>query len=99
MAYSASGKRSKRSNGGGGRMEKTCLSEELATFEKNHERLLATAEGRFTLIKGRKVCGTYDSQSDAIAEGCRLFGPVPFLVKQVVKIETPLNLVSNLLAV
>ena len=36
---------------------------------------------------------------DAITEGYRQFGNVPFLVKQVQKIETPQNLVSNLLGV
>jgi hypothetical protein len=36
---------------------------------------------------------------DAIAAGYQQFGNVPFLVKQIVKIETPQNFVSNLLAV
>lgn len=71
------------------------LNKELETFEKKKAELLGTSEGKFVLIKGDQVLGTYDAKADAIAEGYNRFGNQPFLVKQVVEIETPLNFVSN----
>ena len=75
------------------------LDVELGTYESGREELLASAEGKFVLIKGEELAGVYDSQQDAIREGYRQFGNVPFLVKQVLRIETPLRFVSGILAV
>jgi len=75
------------------------LSKELKTYEENLPRLLGTHEGKFVLIHGEKIVGTFDSQMDAITCGYREFGNVPFLVKQVLKFDVPLSFVSNLLAV
>ena len=80
-------------------MMTTLLDGELQTYEKNRESLLGSSEGKFVLVKGDRIIGVYDSKMDAITEGYRQFGNVPFLVKQVQKIETPQNLVSNLLGV
>ena len=77
----------------------TLLDSELQTYEINRESLLSSSEGKFVLIKGDRIIGLYDSKMDAITQGYRQFGNVPFLVKQVQKIETPQNLVSNLLGV
>ena len=51
------------------------------------------------LIHGAVVVGTYYSPEDAIAEGYRKFGNVPFLVKQITAVETPANIVSDLLGI
>lgn len=75
------------------------LDTELKTYDQHREHLLGTAEGKFVLIRNDRVVGVYDSKMDAIAEGYRQFGNVPFLVKQVVKVETPQNFISNLLGV
>jgi len=75
------------------------LDIELKTYEQNRDHLLGTAEGKFVLIRDNQVVGIYDSKMDAIAEGYRQFGNVPFLVKQVLKIEAPLNFTSNLLRI
>jgi len=75
------------------------LSRELKTYEENFVSLLGAHEGKFVLIHGEKIVGTFDSQMDAIACGYREFGNVPFLVKQVLKFDVPLSFVSNLLAV
>lgn len=45
------------------------------------------------------MVGIYDSKMDAIAQGYQKFGNVPFLVKQILKVETPQNFISNLLGV
>ncbi len=67
------------------------LQRELETYAAHRDELLATVEGTFVLIRGDQVAGTYSSQTDAIAEGYRRFGNVPFLVKQVVRLETPVT--------
>jgi hypothetical protein len=75
------------------------LGTEIQTYEQQRENLLGTSEGKFVLIHGTQVVGMFDSKMDAIAAGYQQFGNVPFLVKQVEKIETRQNFVSNLLAV
>ena len=75
------------------------LGTEIQTYEQQRENLLETSEGKFVLIHGIQVVGIFDAKMDAIAAGYQQFGNVPFLVKQIVKIETPQNFVSNLLAV
>jgi hypothetical protein len=75
------------------------LSKELKTYEANLGNLLGSYEGKFVLIHGEKILGTFDSQMDAIAWGYRELGNIPFLVKQVLKVDVPLSFVSNLLGV
>ena len=75
------------------------LDAELNAYEKNRDQLLGTAEGKFVLIQNSQVVGIYDSKMDAIAMGYQQFGNVPFLVKQIVKVEAPQNFTSNLLGV
>lgn len=75
------------------------LDAELKTYEENRDQLLGTAEGKFVLIQNNQVVGIYDSKMDAIAMGYQQFGNVPFLVKQIVKVEAPQNFTSNLLGV
>ena len=75
----------------------TMLENEVTTYEQNRERLLATAEGKYVLIRGKDVSGTFETEMDAITEGYNRFGNVPFLVKQVLQIEIPVSFTSNLL--
>lgn len=75
------------------------LERELATYEKNRDRLLAAAEGKFALICGEEVSGVFDTEMDAVSEGYNRFGNVPFLVKQILQVEVPLSFTSNLLGV
>lgn len=72
------------------------LAKELETFESHKDELLRSAANRYALIHGVEVVGTYESESDAINEGYRKFGNVPFLVKHVVPTERPLNFLSGL---
>lgn len=77
----------------------TVLDNELRTYKKHREELLGTAEGKYVLIHNDQVVGVFESKMDAISQGYRQFGNVPFLVKQVLKIEVPQDFVSNLLGV
>lgn len=73
------------------------LAEELDAFHEILPMLMGDAKGKFALIKGRELVGTFETRSDAIKEGYEKFGNVPFLVKQVVELERPLNFVSHAL--
>ena len=75
------------------------LDTELKTYEQNRDQLLGTAEGKFVLVHNNQIVGVYDSKMDAIAVGYQQFGNVPFLVKQIVKVEAPQNFTSNLLGI
>lgn len=75
------------------------LDSELRTYEHNRDQLLGSAEGKFVLIHCDQIVGVYDSKMDAIAAGYQQFGNVPFLVKQILKVEAPQNFISNLLGV
>ncbi|MBI3981711.1 MAG: hypothetical protein HY337_02285 [Gemmatimonadetes bacterium] len=72
------------------------LEQELRTYEAHREKLVGTATGKFVLIRGSEVVGLFDAQLDAIRQGYERFGNVPFLVKQVLEVETPHNFTSNL---
>ena len=67
------------------------LEQELKTFEENRDNLLAESEGKFVLIHDGKVTAVYDSKGDALAEGFKRFGNVPFLVKHVLKLENAVS--------
>jgi hypothetical protein len=75
------------------------LREELATYEAHRFELLGSARNRWVLIRGREILGTFESQRDAIDQGYRVVGPVPFLVRQVVEVEVPVNFASTLMAI
>ncbi len=75
------------------------LDAELKTYEQHRDQLLGTAEGKYVLIRNDQVVGVFDSKMDAITQGYQRFGNVPFLVKQILKVEVPQNFVSNLLGV
>lgn len=70
------------------------LATELKVYDAQKGALLAEHEGQFVLIHDRDIIGTYVAEDDALAEGYNRFGNVPFLVKRVDRIETPLNFVS-----
>ena len=70
------------------------LGTEIQTYEQQRENLLGTSEGKFVLIHGTQVVGIFDSKMDAIAAGYQQFGNVPFLVKQILRIEAPVVLSS-----
>ncbi len=75
------------------------LATELKTFETNLPVLLGASEGKFVLIREEEIVGVFDNQMDAVSAGYGKFGNVPFLVKQILKVDMPIGFVSNLLAV
>jgi hypothetical protein len=75
------------------------LKRELETYEAQKTELIANSRGKYALIKDDKVIDVFDTKSDAIRQGYERFGNVPFLVKQIVEVETPQNFTSNLLGI
>ncbi len=78
--------------------EEGLLAAELHTFEQHRAALLGAALHRFALVHGTELVGSYESESDAISEGYRRFGNVPFLVKRVEASDAPEHFASNVLA-
>ncbi len=70
---------------------------ELRAYEANRDALLRDFESEFVLIKGNEIAGTYVSKTDAVREGYKRFGNVPFLVKEIVQFEESIFLPSSLM--
>jgi hypothetical protein len=70
------------------------LRQELQTYETHREQLLGEAQGKYVLIRSDAVVATYDTEQDAIKEGYRQFGNVPFLVKRITALDEPANFLS-----
>lgn len=76
---------------------KALLDRELQTYDEHKHELLSKGIGKFALIKDDKIIEIFDSQADAIRRGYEQFGNVPFLVKQIVEVDLPLNFTSHML--
>ena len=75
------------------------LTTELATYAQQRARLLGTARGKWVLIHDQEVYATFDTQDDAVAEGYRRYGSVPFLTKQILELESPTRFTSRRLGI
>jgi hypothetical protein len=75
-------------------IESTQLSREVAYFDAHRDELLNEAAGKYALVKGDSLAGTYESEIDAIRAGYERFGNDAFLVKQIVPVDIPLNFTS-----
>ena len=75
--------------------EPDLLTKETETFNDQRDELLANDEGKYVLIHGDDVCGTYADEMDAIADGHKQFGNVPFLVRKISKVDYPANFVNH----
>ena len=62
------------------------LEKELETYRQKLPAMLLE-EGKFALIHGDQVVGTFDTYADALGEGYKLFKLDPFLVKQIQVVE------------
>jgi len=62
-------------------MKQRLLAEELELLESNGAEFAEQHPNLYLLVKGSKLVGAFRTQSEAIAEGSRLFGEGPFLVR------------------
>jgi hypothetical protein len=72
--------------------EADSLEKEVAFFEQHREDFVNQANGKFALVKGESLVGIFETQAAAIRAGYRNFGNQPFLVKQIVLADLPLNI-------
>ena len=76
-----------------GNMLETIMAEEAVRLERElaaYKKLLPTLmdkEGKYALIAGDDLLGTFDTYSDALDEGYREKGLDPFLVKRISSVE------------
>ena len=64
------------------------LQLELRTFQAKLPELLGTDEGKFVLIKGNEIFGTFESYADAMQAGYQKVGlDGSFLVKKISQVE------------
>ena len=75
------------------------LDRELKTYELHKSELIGSSKGQFALVKDDQIVDVFDTEMDAIRQGYERFGNTPFLVKEIVEIEEPLEFTSNLLAI
>jgi hypothetical protein len=73
------------------------LERELATFQAHLPNLLATAAGKYVLIHGENIVGTWNTWGEAIDAGYERFDLEPFLVKQIVADEEPVYVSRDVL--
>lgn len=62
------------------------LDQEIATYNRHLPELLGQ-QGKFVLIKGTEIAGTFDSYQDALTAGYQRFKLDSFLVKQITAAE------------
>ena len=62
------------------------LEKELATYKAHLDELKADA-GKYVLIQGDDVIGTFTGYDDALTAGYKKFGLDPFLVKRIEIVE------------
>lgn len=63
------------------------LTEERKFFAEHRSEWKKAHTGKFVLVKGRQLIGTFNRAEDAVAEGARRFGTEPFLVRNVEQSE------------
>lgn len=70
------------------------LESELQYFEARRAELVESARGKYALIKGNQLGGIYADRNEAIRAGYEKFGNEPFLVKEILEVDIPLNFTS-----
>ena len=63
------------------------LEREYQVFKEQKSELLAKGEGKFALIKGDTIIDIFASYEDALKEGLKRFGDVPFLIHEIQREE------------
>jgi hypothetical protein len=67
------------------------LEEERQFYAENLTEWLKSYPGKFVLVKGRELIGTFDTIDEALAAGARQLGLTPFLVRRVQETQEEMN--------
>ena len=64
------------------------LQTEMKAFDEQRESLIkAGNSGKFVVIKGKDVFDFFNTYEDALRQGLKKYGNVPFLVKEIAAFE------------
>lgn len=64
------------------------LKAEIETFETERDNLVKSGNtGKFVVIKGSEIFDVFNTYEDALRQGLKKYGNVPFLVKEVAAFE------------
>lgn len=66
------------------------LEKEFEFYKKHKNSLVKKYEGKFIVIVGNKVIGSFESMIDAAKSASKEYKPGTFMVKQVLKKEEPI---------
>ena len=64
------------------------LEQELEYYESIKETLLKHYKGKFALIKGQELIGTFDTDRQVYTEGVERFGSEEFLARPITEEES-----------
>ncbi len=64
-------------------MDANILAEEVATYAAEKDSLVRDSLGKYVVISGNKILGTWDSYEEALEAGYTHVGLKPFLVREV----------------
>ncbi len=68
------------------------LKRELEVYEEHLGKLLADfPQGGYVVIKDDKILGVWNDRLDALREGIKTYGNVPFLVKNIKESDGVIN--------
>jgi hypothetical protein len=59
----------------------------METYERLKSGLVEKSEGKFALIKGEVLIGTFSDQEDALKVGLLQCGDEEFLIRQILRVE------------
>ena len=72
------------------------LRVELAHYERIKPELLKHHLGKFALVKGEELVGTFTKRDEAYEAGVKRFGNVPMLIRQITP-EEPVHHIPALM--
>lgn len=70
-------------------MSAMMLTEEMKLYRAKLAELVESSRGKFVLIHGDRIVGTYANIDEALVAGYEAFGNAAFFVKQVQPAEPP----------
>jgi len=76
-------------NGSNGYM---ALEKELKYFRENHDKWKKANLGKFALVKGDSFVEFFDTSDNALSAGLTKFGAEPFLIRQIVEVDVPIQI-------
>ncbi len=64
-------------------MAEAALAEEREAYEEMRPELEARASGKWALVRGKELIGTYEEFQSAATEAVRRFGRGPYLIREI----------------